>query len=338
MPGINIGSKGKCNVCLEYESNRKKYDSFFKTEDELAALLRKSPATQSGRYDCLLLYSGGKDSTYALFRLAGMGVRVLAMTFDNGFLSPLSLDNIGKVCNYLKVKSVIAGMPEDRMNAVFVESLRSTGTVCYGCGRAFTARGAELAIQNGIPTVVTGLSRGQIFELKLHQLLQSGVQIEEVEDYLRMVRKYYHSDHPIISGLICDTAMKNEEAFEKLAFVDFYRYCGVTKSEITGFLAENAPFWRKPEDSGACSSNCTLNDVGIYLNIREKGYHNYAVPVSWEIRFGHISREEGLAEIDTGHIEEKKVTDALCRLGYREGIDAGQESFLQSFMEIGEDF
>jgi len=267
-----------------------------------------------------------------------MGFRVLAMTFDNGFLSPLSIENIERVCDHLGVENVMVGMPEDRMKAVFVESLKATGTVCYGCGRAFTARGAELAISNDIPAVVTGLSRGQIFELKLHQLLRSGIEIEEVEHYLRMVRKYYHSDHPAISALINDTSLENEDSFSRLAFVDFYRYCGVTKKEITEFLAEKAPYWRKPADSGACSSNCTLNDTGIYLNMRDNGCHNYAVPVSWEIRFGHISREDGLAEIDTGHIDERKVLDTLCRLGYKEGAGSERKAFLEAAGEIGENF
>ena len=36
---------------------------------------------------CLALLSGGKDSTYVLYQLVAMGLKVLAFSLDNGFIS-----------------------------------------------------------------------------------------------------------------------------------------------------------------------------------------------------------------------------------------------------------
>ena len=48
-------------------------------------------------YDCALAYSGGKDSSYTLYVLREIfNLRVLALVFDNGFLSDQAKKNINR--------------------------------------------------------------------------------------------------------------------------------------------------------------------------------------------------------------------------------------------------
>ena len=57
------------------------------TPDDLLADRDAARAERTGRYDCVALLSGGKDSTYALYQLVRMGFDVYALTLDNGFIS-----------------------------------------------------------------------------------------------------------------------------------------------------------------------------------------------------------------------------------------------------------
>ena len=46
------------------------------------------------RYDCILMLSGGKDSTYLAYKLDKQGRRPLAITVDVGFMADCAKDNI----------------------------------------------------------------------------------------------------------------------------------------------------------------------------------------------------------------------------------------------------
>src|SRR6185436_14027142 len=158
IPGIKLDDAGVCSACRAYEMQAATYERYFGTEAELEARLR-SVVNPSVDYDVLLMYSGGKDSTYVLYRLVDMGLRVLALTFDNGFIPQACFDNIRGVCGDLGVTSEVVSVPRANMNAVFTRDLIENSAVCGGCFRALTARGSEMAVAKRIPVVMTGLSR-----------------------------------------------------------------------------------------------------------------------------------------------------------------------------------
>jgi acyl carrier protein len=75
--------------------------------------------------------------------------------------------------------------------------------------------------------------------------------------------------------------------------------------------------WIQPEDTGFCSSNCIINDVGICVHLEKVGYHFYEPQLSWDCRLGSIPRETGLKEIvfeDNGNQEH--VNRILKEIGY----------------------
>lgn len=316
VPRVTVAADGVCNVCREYDDSKVVYDAYFGTEADLRRLVAKATARQPSDFDCLLLYSGGKDSTYVLYKLIDLGYRVLTLTFDNGYIPAACFRNIEQVCRELGVDNVIARVAKEKMDQVFVESLREQSTVCSGCFRALTARSTELAIQRDIPVVVTGLSRGQIFATKVHQLLRIGVtDVDRIDRTLREFRSCYHAANDAIAVLVDDRALADAAAFDATQFVDFYRYCPATKREIVALLSERAPFWRKPANVGGCSTNCLINDVGIHVHLQSRGYHNYAVPLAWDVRFGHLTRDEALQEL-TSEPDPAKVERLLHAIGY----------------------
>ena len=62
-------------------------------------LLLGSPPEQ-GKYDVIFALSGGIDSSYALYRLKKdyPDLNILAVQFDNGFISETALENARKFC------------------------------------------------------------------------------------------------------------------------------------------------------------------------------------------------------------------------------------------------
>ena len=88
----------------------------------------------------------------------------------------------------------------------------------------------------------------------------------------------------------------DDEVFHQIEIIDFYRYHDVPLDELLEFLDTHVP-WVRPSDTGR-STNCLINNTGIYVHRKERRFHNYALPYSWDVRLGHKTRQAALAELD----------------------------------------
>lgn len=259
-----------------------------------------------------MLLSGGKDSTYALYQLAEMGYNVLAFSFDNGYISEQAKGNVRRVCDDLGFELVMATTPS--MDRIFVDSLHQFSNVCQGCFKTIYTLGMNLALERGIRNVVTGLSRGQIFETRLADLFRIGItDPDAVDEAIVAARRAYHQMDDVVAECLDTTSFRDDEVFAELRIIDFYRYHDAGLDQMYEFLHDRAP-WVRPTDTGR-STNCLINDTGIFVHKQERGFHNYALPYSWDVRLGHKTVESAVAELDD-EIDEADVARILDEIGY----------------------
>ena len=163
VPGVTFDDDGVCSTCPATDAVPRAGGAYFGSPSDLAGRIG-TPDAWRGTYDCLHLLSGGKDSTYALYRLVELGC-VHAFTLDNGFISEQAKDNIRRVVADLGVDHEFA--TTDAMNEIFRDSLERFSNVCNGCYKTIYTLAMNRAHELGIPMIVTGLSRGQFFETRL---------------------------------------------------------------------------------------------------------------------------------------------------------------------------
>ncbi len=312
FPNADFNAEGVCHLCKAFKGYKEKTDKYFKTEENLWELLT-SKKNSNTTYDCLSLLSGGKDSTYILAKLVNMGLKVLAFTLDNGYISDQAKTNIDKIVSKLGVDHMYGETPY--MNKIFVDSLHRHYNVCNGCFKTIYTLSTKVALDKKIPFVVTGLSRGQFFETRLTEELfwDETDDTGTIDDTILEARKLYHREEDAVKKLLDVSIFKDEDTFKKVQFVDFYRYSDVSLGEMLRFLKEQVA-WVRPTDTGR-STNCLINQVGIYVHKKEKGYSNYSFPYSWDVRLGHKTREETLEEINE-YIDEKEVKRIMKEIGY----------------------
>jgi len=204
----------------------------------------------------------------------------------------------------------------DAMNAIFVDSLQTYNNVCNGCFKTIYTLSTKIALEKNIPFIVTGLSRGQFFETRLTEdlFLGESKELQNIDNVILEARKAYHHSKDKTNNLLkADTIFTDDSIFEKVKFIDFYRYTDVTLSEMMTYLNTKLP-WSRPTDTGR-STNCLINEVGIHIHKKREGYHNYAFPYSWDVRIGHKTREETIDEINED-ISEGNVNKILKEINY----------------------
>lgn len=311
--GVTLDENGVCNVCHEYEERIEVIEEYFRPMEELKEKITQKQG--EGKYDCLLLYSGGKDSTYVLYKLVEMGIRVLPFVFDNGYISETAIENIHSVVDELNIECVI--QTQDNMNQVFREGLKEECSVCLGCFKVLNVLSTLYAYEHGIPYIINGLSRGQIFDVRLYDIFQQGKQLDvkAIEEKIWEQRCLYHAKKDYVTSILGEKMLLGKEILEKTEVIDFYRYTDVKKAEIMEFLKQKSALWSIPKDTGSCSSNCKVNDVGIYVQRKRKEYDNYTFPNSWEVRLGHITLEQSKHELEID-VDEEKVQTLLNEIGY----------------------
>jgi acyl carrier protein len=243
------------------------------------------------------------------------GAIPLVFSIDNGYISEEAKVNIRRVTEDLGVDLVFGETPY--MNAIFVDSLKRHNNVCDGCFKVIYTLSIHLAREKGIKYIFTGLTRGQLFETRLSDMFQARIFDPEVIDQTVLAaRMAYHRFDDAVSQLMDVKIFEDDNIFDEVQLIDFYRYTDVPLQEMYQYLEDNAP-WVRPSDSGR-STNCLINDVGIYIHKKERGYHNYALPYSWDVRVGHKTREEALDDLDDD-INEKRVHEIMAEIGYEEG-------------------
>ena len=101
---IWFDDKGECKYCKIHDQLEKAHPMgpTLKMElDEMVLKIKKHGKNK--KYDCIAGVSGGRDSTYVLLTAKRLGLRPLAVHFDNGWNSDISVRNIKKACDKLDI-------------------------------------------------------------------------------------------------------------------------------------------------------------------------------------------------------------------------------------------
>ena len=261
-------------------------------------------------YDCMCLYSGGKDSTYMLFQLVKKHkLRVLAVTLDNHFLAPETHDNIKRITKLINVDHVFCrpdfNVVKELVTASINESNRiarakelsfMVGFVCWPCFTMIGLYALKTAFEKNVHNVAIGTTPGQLRQKKYNLLSK----------YSGALDSYYSMSRPMLKLLrrigykngerIFSLTLKEKMQALKTRLVPFYDYIPYQEEKAIR-LIEKELGWRRPINTDSCSTNCELNALGILLHIERFNIHPYVIPFAHDVREGVLGRDEALRAI-----------------------------------------
>jgi predicted PP-loop superfamily ATPase len=306
FPGIKFNDKGICKYCQK-ESEAKQTKAVEKKsqyKDKLDSLI-KDVRDKAPVYDVIMAFSGGKDSSYTLKLLKERyNLRILALTFDNHFVSPVAFDNVKNVTDTLEVDSSIIRPPWSIAKDVFSltaqkdifskPTLLRASSICTACIGMVKSVVLKTALEMSIPLVGFGWSPGQA-PIQSAILKTNPSMIKPNQDALRKAYPQKLSDS-LNSWFIPKIYFeKFKDAFpyniHPLAFFDY------DEEEIKVELRTIG--WQAPEDTDTNSSNCLINAYANKCHIERHGFHPYVWEIANMVRQGVMSRDEGLTKIYT---------------------------------------
>ena len=285
-PGIKFDKKRKiCNYCTYYEIYREREKSIKKTlKKKFLQTISKTKKNNKNKYDCIVAYSGGKDSTFLLhFLKTRFNLKILAHTLDNGFISKKALENIKKITKKLKIDCRFTRPNPAMCKRVFADALKGKipypkeiramlSPVCAACLGMVFGSTLHLAIRLKIPIMFVGFTPGQYPAISLENFLK-------VNSCVFISEKIYKDDPLDILKVLRDPI---DERFGEAAAKYFFKSQYIKKGLKTPLVL--FPFhtffdydekkilteivklgWERPKDTDSCSTNCLLNTLIIIV-------------------------------------------------------------------------
>jgi hypothetical protein len=322
FPGISFNGEGVCSHCQNRDGRDARLAEAKKTYggkflDLLNKLVNETGKRQRS-HDILMAYSGGKDSTYTLSLLkTKYGLRILAASFDNGFLSETAIANIKKVTDTLDVDHIFFKPRWRLLKRIFSlaaerelyppKTLERASTICTSCMGVVKSVCLKTAIEMDIPMVGYGWSPGQA-------PIQSSI-MKNNPSLTRMTQQAMRDPlRKVVNGEIEGYFLQERHYADPERFPYNVHPLAWEDYSEQKILEEIAQFgWTAPKDTDSNSTNCLLNAFANDVHIKRYGFHPYVWEIANMVREGIMTREEGYAKIYTLQ-DEKQVEGARHKL------------------------
>ncbi|WP_432409119.1 hypothetical protein [Wukongibacter sp. M2B1] len=328
--GINLNSKDLCNYCSDWIPKENKVN--FNTVDAaniIQNLVKSqySQVTTNGKrpkHDVIVLYSGGKDSTYMLARLKrDIGLRPLAVTVDNWFLSSKSMEKQTEVLGALGVDHITIRPSLDSILELFKISANKVnekefekfyskyGIFCWPCFSLIYSSVCSLAKNSGIRLIAGGWSPGQINAGK-HTSRNDGL-----ISFSEVIKIYVEPFHQMILkvGSNSEIDLPVPQDGEGISLLPFFNYWPYDEAEIIKYITDEFN-WDKPKDTDGCSSNCLINLLDRIIYRKRFGFDRYELQLANMVRSGHLTRQ---AVLDIAN--ERLDADSVKKIAYDLELD-----------------
>lgn len=177
---VSLDANETCSLCRAPQETSQPPPDTRGEVPALTKILAEHEGRGQGRYDALVLFSGGKDSVYMVRRIQDEHpkIRLLAFTMDNTFMSPIARANVLRLVNRLDLDHITFRPARAYMKKLYRYGITHLnkdggyGTVDFSDGEFLLDSARALAAEKGIPLILCGYSRYQV---------QDGLQLKHFE-------------------------------------------------------------------------------------------------------------------------------------------------------------
>jgi len=302
-------NSGECKYCKIHDELEKIHPlgPGLKIElDQMVDKIKKSG--KSKNYDCIVGLSGGRDSTYTLLVAKQLGLRPLAVHFDNGWNTEISVRNIKNACNILEVDlhTVVADWEEFKdLQVAFLKS--STPDADIPTDYAIYSVLYQMANKEGIKYILNGHSFRTEGTSPISWTYMDPLYVNDVHKKHGKIKKITSFPHMSVSKLQYYIWIKGIREFRLMEFIDY------NKKKVDVILKKELN-WEYY--GGHHHENHYTKFFQSYYLPQKFNIDKRKTELSALVRSGQLSREEAIKEIESSpyHYEQSTVDYAINKL------------------------
>ncbi len=335
---IVFDENGVCNICLQQDFKQEAIDWSAKKE-ELDKLIEQYRGKYD--YDCIVPFSGGKDSTWTLHYLVKeYGIKPLVVRFDHGFLRPNLAENTVQALRKLGVDFHHFTPNWKVVQKCMLQSFLEKGDFCWHCHTGIFAYPMQVAIKYNVPLIFWGEPSSE------YTAYFDYTQPEEVDEkrFNRYVNLGITADDMYVrlEGLVDERDLKpfKYPPLKELRRIGYRSVClgsyipwDVKKQSqiITDELGwKGDQVENVPPDYSYEKIECYLQGVRDYIKYIKRGYTRPCHLASIDIRNHRMSRDQALEIINK--YENKRPPSLEIFLEY---IGLSEKEFMEISLSHG---
>jgi N-acetyl sugar amidotransferase len=302
---IEFDESGVCNMCTQFKYKMEEIDW-----NQRKSMFDKIIEENRGKYeyDCILPFSGGKDSTFTLYYLVKeYGIKPLVVQFNHGFMRPTLLKNNERTFKTLGV-DVISFTPNwNIVKRVMLEALIRKGDFCWHCHTGIFSYPMHIAIKYNTPLVLWGEPQSEytayydyrdneievVDETRFNRFINLGI---TAEDMIGMI----DADRSIDPRDFAPYTYPKERDLKKLRYQSLCLGSFIpwdTKTQSKLIMDELG--WEGDEVEGMPPKiydyekiECHMQGVRDYIKFLKRGYSRVTQMTVLDIRNGRMTKEE----------------------------------------------
>lgn len=301
--GLVLDDEGICSGCrVHEEKDRLDWVARWGRLEELVAPYRNRAGTG---YDCIVPVTGAQDSHYIVHVVKNrLGLKPLLVTYNKYFNTPLGIHNLANLRVRFNCDILTQNVNPVAVRKITRSTLRQFGSMYWPVLAGQTVFPVQTAVRYRVPLIIWGAHQG---------LEQVGMFSHEHE--VEMTRRY-RKDHDLMGHEADDLPT----IFDTLTEQDIWQYRypddrDLNAVGVRGIYLGNYVRWdpkaqheqmMREYDYETASFDRTFdcydhidcfNYLGVHdlLKLYKHGYSKVTDHASREIRFGRLTREQGLS-------------------------------------------
>lgn len=319
---IVFDETGVCNICRQNEFKKEKID-WEKKKSELYSLVDQYRG--KGAYDCIIPFSGGKDSTYTLWYIVEeLKLRPLVVSFDHGFYRPGVLANNERTLRKLGVDFLKFRTDWKIVRKLMYESLKRKGDFDWHAHTGTFAYPMQIAIKYQVPLVFWGEPSAEytayysyedaeeVDERRFHRFIDLGITAEDMVGFLDgsvTLRDLAPYQYPSLKDL---RALKvRSVCLGSFIPWDVRKNYEVINREL-GWLGDRVE--GVPPEYPYEKIEYQLQGARDYIKFIKRGYARTTHLTSIDIRNGRMSREHAAKLIEQYEGKRPQSLDFILRI------------------------
>ena len=303
---LYFDDEGVCNICRNWELKQDVVD-WVDREKQLKQIV-KDIKEQNNEYDCIVPFSGGKDSTFTLWAIVKKyGLKPVVVSFDHWFYRPRTIDNRKRTFKRLGVDVITFTPNWQIVKKLMVESLIRRGDFCWHCHAGVYAYAMQIAVRFKIPFLVWGEGGGEYegyFKLldleetdewKFNRRIVLGMRAEDMAGFIGVdLKDLAPYMYPAKEEL--DTIGAISLSLGNFIPWDQEKQTEIIKKELGWHEDEVESLY--PNTLSFDKIECMFTGIRDYIKLLKRGFSRITHRTTIDIKQGKITRDEALELID----------------------------------------